>query len=392
MNTIIMTSGSDIQGYDITDYLGLVSGQTALNAKFFQEFSGNTEMDAKESQALTKKMSQVHQTAVNMMQEEAEKLGANAVIGITLRYNELTSSLTNNNTIGIIATGTAVNAKEKENRNYEGVRQDLYVTNYYTKLLLRPVQVRIRADKNATRISPVFMNYRNEEIRAIRADVELSTYYDEKIVLRDMDFTFEKNNVSQLEADWIECDIKEREVKMIKDAKVVVRKYVTARKVISCEELPITTDLSYRRLESLKKKRGIDAVVKYQSNGMIWTCVCGCINKVSDAECDVCGRKEADIKKDLGFNYEEMLDKMATKNNVTEMKDVVIKDYIKQIDPESRMELLQTLESALQYEKTRGDMKEVVIEKVQNIFESSLFVVLGTGREKGRSREVFVLF
>ena len=68
MNTIIMTSGSDIQGYDITDYLGLVSGQTALNAKFFQEFSGNTEMDAKESQALTKKMSQVHQTAVSMMQ------------------------------------------------------------------------------------------------------------------------------------------------------------------------------------------------------------------------------------------------------------------------------------------------------------------------------------
>ncbi len=370
MNTIIMTSGSDIQGYDITDYLGLVSGQTALNTKFFQEFSGNTEMDEKGSQALTKKMSQVHQTAISMMQEEAKKLGANAVIGITLRYNELTSSLTNNNTIGIIATGTAVIAKEKENRNYEGVRQDLYVTNYYTKLLLRPVQVRIRADKNVTRISPVFMNYRNEEIRAIRADIELSTYYDEKIVLRDMDFTFEKNNISQLEADWIECDIKEREVKMIKDAKVIVRKYVTARKVISCEELPITTDLSYRRLESLKKKRGIDAVVKYQSNGMIWTCVCGCINKVSDAECDVCGRKEADIKKDLGFNYEEMLDKMASKSNVTEMKDVVIKDYIKKIDPESRMELLQTLESALQYEKTRGDMKEVVIEKVQNIFES----------------------
>ena len=52
------------------------------------------------------------------------------------------------------------------------------------------------------------------------------------------------------------------------------------------------------------------------------------------------------------------------------MKDIVIKEYIKNIDPEARMELLQTLESALQYEKTRGDMKEVVIEKIQNIFES----------------------
>lgn len=369
MENIIMTTGSDIEGFDITEYLGLVSGQTALTAKFFQEFSGSTEMDAKESKALTKKLSQVHQTAVKMMEEEAKKKGANAVIGITLRYNELTSSLTNN-TIGIIATGTAVQVKEKESRGYQGIHQDLYVTNYYTKMLLRPVQVQIQADKHMTRISPVFMNYRNEEIRAIRADVELTTYYDEKVILRDMDFTFEKNNVSVLEADWVECDIKEKEVKLIKDAKVIVRKYVTSRKVVTCEELPISTELSYRRLESLKKKRGIDAVVKYQSNGMIWTCVCGCINKVSDAECDICGRKEADIKNDLGFNYEEMLEKLAAQENVTAMKDIVIKEYIKNIDPEARMELLQTLESALQYEKTRGDMKEVVIEKIQNIFES----------------------
>lgn len=369
MENIIMTSGSDIQGYDITEYLGLVSGQTALAAKFFQEFSGITEMDAKESKALTKKLSQVHQTAVKILEEEAQKRGANAVIGITIRYNELMSSIMSN-TIGIIATGTAVKVREKENRNYEGVHQDLYVTDYYTKLLLRPVQIRIRADKSTTRISPIFMNYRNEEIRAIRADIELTTYYDEKVVLRDMDFTFEKNNISQLEADWVECDVKEREVKMIKDAKVVVRKYVTSRKVVDCEELPISTELNYRRLESLKKKRGIDAVVKYQTNGMIWTCVCGCINKVSDAECDVCGRKEAELKKDLTFNYEEMLEKLAAQNNVTEMKNVILNEYIKEIDPNSRMELLETLESALQYEKTRGDMKEVVIEKVQNIFES----------------------
>ncbi len=370
MENIIMTSGSDIQGYEITDYLGLVSGQTALATKFFQEFSGITEMDEKESKALTKKLSQVHQTAVQIMEEEAKKRGANAVIGITIRYNELMSSIINNNTIGIVATGTAVQVREKENRKYEGVHQNLFVTNYYTKMPLRPVQVRIRADKSTTRISPIFMNYKNDEIRAIRADVELTTYYDEKVVLRDMDFTFEKNNLSQLTADWVECDIKEREVKMIKDAKVIVRKYVTSRKVIVCEELPITSELSYRRLEALKKKRGIDAVVKYHSNGMIWTCVCGCINKESDDQCDICGRKEAEIKKDLGFNYEEMLDKLSTLDNVTDMKDLVLKEYIKGVDADTRMELLQTLESALQYEKKGRDMKESVIEKIQNIFES----------------------
>ena len=50
-----MTSGSDIEGYEISEYLGLVSGQTALTGKVFVEFSGNSEMDAKESKELTKK-------------------------------------------------------------------------------------------------------------------------------------------------------------------------------------------------------------------------------------------------------------------------------------------------------------------------------------------------
>ncbi len=370
MSDIIMTTGSGVEGFEVEEYKGLVSGQTAISAKFVQEFAGNTEMDAKESKAFTKKFSQVHEIALKMLEEQAKKREANAVIGITLRYNELTSGITNNNTIGIIATGTAVVIREKAERKREDIRQDLYVTNYYTKMLLRPVQVRLKSEKHVSSISPIFMNYKNEEILAIRADVELTTYYDEKIVLRDMDFTFKKNNISQLEADWVDCDIKEREVKLIKDAKVIVRKYVTSRKVVTCEELPISTELNYRRLESLKKKRGIDAVVKYSSNGMIWTCVCGCINKVSDAECSVCSRKEAEIKNDLNFNYDEMLERLATMSNVTEMKNLVIKDYIKKIDPDSRMELLQTLESALQYEKTRGDMKEVVIEKIQNIFEN----------------------
>ena len=262
MADVILTTGSEVEGYEVEEYKGLVSGQTAINAKFFQEFSGTTEMDDKQSKEFTKRLSQIHDIALKMLEEQAKQKNANAVIGITLRYNELTGGITNNNTIGIIAIGTAVVIREKADRKREEFRQDLYVTNYYTKLLLRPVQVRIKAEKHVTRISPIFMNYKKEEILAIRADVELTTYYGDKVVLRDMDFTFKKNNVSQLEADWIECEVKEREVKMIKDAKVIVRKYVTARDVVNCEELPITTELNYRRLESLKKKRGIDAVVK----------------------------------------------------------------------------------------------------------------------------------
>ena len=44
-------------------------------------------------------------------------------------------------------------------------------------------------------------------------------------------------------------------------------------------------------------------------------------------------------------------------------------EYIKNIDTQYRMELLEIMESGLQYEKSRGNMKQTVIEKVEKVFE-----------------------
>ena len=70
------------------------------------------------------------------------------------------------------------------------------------------------------------------------------------------------------------------------------------------------------------------------------------------------------------FNYEEMIDKMKEKEYVVEIKDVLMQ-YIKEIDSGMRLELLEIMESGLQYEKTRGNMKETVIEKVEKVFEDA---------------------
>ncbi len=72
----------------------------------------------------------------------------------------------------------------------------------------------------------------------------------------------------------------------------------------------------------------------------------------------------------MTFNYDEMLEKMKGMANVTGMKDVLMQ-YIKQIDSGIRMELLEIMESGLQYEKTRGDMTSSVYEKVLRVFETN---------------------
>ena len=118
-------------------------------------------------------------------------------------------------------------------------------------------------------------------------------------------------------------------------------------------------------------KRGIDAVEKYRTDGMIWTCNCGHVNEAGSEECVVCHRKQKDMKVKTTFNYEEMIDKMKEKEYVIEIKDVLM-EYIKDIDAKYRLKLLEIMESGLQYEKTRGNMKESVIEKVEKVFEEDV--------------------
>ena len=59
------------------------------------------------------------------------------------------------------------------------------------------------------------------------------------------------------------------------------------------------------------------------------------------------------MKNSITFNYEPMLEEMKTKEYVIEIKDVLMK-YIKDIDTGMRMQLLEIMESGLNYEKSRG--------------------------------------
>ena len=129
--------------------------------------------------------------------------------------------------------------------------------------------------------------------------------------------------------------------------------------------------MSAKQFDNLKNKRGIDAVERYKSDGSTWLCNCGYINAGGDEECAICGRKEEELKVNIGFNYEKMCDKMKDLPNVSAMKDVLM-DYIKRgmIDAKYRMELLEIMESGLQYEKTRGDMTDTVLEKIYKVFDN----------------------
>lgn len=363
MGEIMLTSGFNFEGYEITEYLGFISGETVLASNFFKGLAaGVTELSDAESEKLTSKLEQANDLAMEKLTKIAEKRGADAIIGLKIDSTEFA-----NNSMGTIASGTAVKLSKKES-NDKIISKELFVSNYYNRLVPRPVKIVLSGVNKEVNISACFFNYNKDDILAIRADVELTNLYEEKLLLKNLDFVFEKGNVSLIQANDIECKIPAKDILLIKDSKVTISKYVTSRGVYACNDLPINVSMPLHRLAALKEKRGIDAVEKYKTDGMIWTCNCGYVNEAGSEECMICGRKQEEMKSVFKFNPDEMIAKMQTKEYVIEIKDVLM-EYIKDIDSEYRMELLEIMESGLQYEKTRGNMKDTVIEKVEKVFE-----------------------
>lgn len=364
MSNIMLTSGYNFEGYEIKEYLGFVSGQTALGSNFFKGIAaGVTEMSDAESEKLTSKLEQANEIAMEKLKKVAESKGADAIIGVEFNYTQFA-----NYSVGTIASGTAVKLEKMEDVEHV-ITKELFVSNYYNRLVPRPVKIVLNgSNSKGVTISTWFFNYNMDDIKAIRADVELTNLYEEKLLLKNLDFVFEKGNISLIESNGIECKLPVKDILLIKDSKVTISKYVTGRGVYACNDLPINVSMPLHRLAALKEKRGIDAVEKYRTDGMIWTCNCGYVNEAGSEECVVCGRKQEDMKSTSKFNPDEMIAKMQSKEYVIEIKDVLM-EYIKDIDNQYRMELLEIMESGIQYEKTRGNMKDTVIEKVEKVFE-----------------------
>ena len=363
MSEVMMTAGSGFEGYDITDYLGFVNVQTVVGSNFYKEFAANiTDLSENENEKLTAKLEALNESMIEKLQKAVERRKGNALIGLRINYTQVSG-----NNFGVILSGTAVSVKKRESKD-KIISKNLYVSNYYNRLVPRPVQVRLNAVNKDVTIGVEFYNYNQDDIRAIRADVELTNLYEEKLLLKNIDFSFERGNITQIESEPVECKLPAKDIMLIKDSKVTISKYVTSRGVFAVNDNPINVEMPLHRLASLKQKRGIDAVAKYVTDGMIWTCNCGYVNEAGTDECVVCGRKQDDMKSTSKFNPDEMIDKMRTKEYVIEIKDVLM-EYIKEIDNQYRMELLEIMESGLQYEKTRGNMKDTVIEKVEKVFE-----------------------
>lgn len=84
---MLKTTTPNIEGKEITDYLGIVVGEAILGANIIKDiFGAITDIVGGRSGAYEKEMAKARKIAFSEIEEEALSLGADGIIGIDIDY------------------------------------------------------------------------------------------------------------------------------------------------------------------------------------------------------------------------------------------------------------------------------------------------------------------
>ena len=103
---MILTTTPTIEGHQILEYKGIVTGETIIGANFMKDlFAGIRDIIGGRSNSYEKVLRKAKDTAMAEMEEHATAIGANAIVGIDIDYETVGQS---GSMLMVAVSGTAV--------------------------------------------------------------------------------------------------------------------------------------------------------------------------------------------------------------------------------------------------------------------------------------------
>ncbi|WP_375448028.1 YbjQ family protein [uncultured Fibrella sp.] len=105
---MLVTTTSNIEGKRISTYIGLVNGEAIIGANILKDFFASiTDIVGGRSGAYEQALREAKSIAIKEMMDQATRLGANAVIGVDMDYENINDTM-----LMVSANGTAVVLEE----------------------------------------------------------------------------------------------------------------------------------------------------------------------------------------------------------------------------------------------------------------------------------------
>lgn len=107
---MIVTTTNNIEGKKVTKYFGIVSGEAIIGANIVKDFfAGIRDIVGGRSGSYEEGLREAKEIALREMQEQALRIGANAILAVDLDYETIGS---NGSMLMVSASGTAVIVEE----------------------------------------------------------------------------------------------------------------------------------------------------------------------------------------------------------------------------------------------------------------------------------------
>jgi uncharacterized protein YbjQ (UPF0145 family) len=108
---MLIVTTPTIEGKEIEEYYGLVTGDSLLGANLYKDmFSGVRDVVGGRTSKYEEELKNARKLALDVMEKKAAQKGANAIIGTRVAYHNLGGTM--GNTIMVTMSGTAVSLKE----------------------------------------------------------------------------------------------------------------------------------------------------------------------------------------------------------------------------------------------------------------------------------------
>jgi uncharacterized protein YbjQ (UPF0145 family) len=106
---MVMSTTNSLESKEITNYLGVVTGEAILGANIFKDiFAGIRDIVGGRSSSYERELQEARRLAFAEMEEKANRVGANAIVGIDIDYETIGA---NGSMLMVSVSGTAVRAE-----------------------------------------------------------------------------------------------------------------------------------------------------------------------------------------------------------------------------------------------------------------------------------------
>jgi len=129
MGKILMTSTPILDGCKILEYKGLITARVVTGSGFFSDmFAGISDFVGGKSGTYQKQLKSLNDEVLKLLEEEAISKQANAIIGVSIDYDEISGKGKQMFMVSAIGTAVIVSNQDKEEETLDnfGVKHDLY--------------------------------------------------------------------------------------------------------------------------------------------------------------------------------------------------------------------------------------------------------------------------